>query len=83
MRDPMHSGRNTKKSVDATRPGQPQATESGMTGDGEGMGVGSRYSATLNERANKSLRNVGPDRPSADNADVPTVGMGVRKTGRV
>lgn len=84
MDDKMIPSRSAKKQVDATAPGHGSPTESGQLGDGEGFGIGSKYSATLNERANKSInRNNGADRPSANTGMIATPGMGVRKTGRV
>lgn len=81
----MISSRSTKKTVEATRSGNGNSdVERGETGDGEGYGVGTRFSATLNERANKSLnRNAGPSRPSANDGMIATPNQSVRKTGRV
>lgn len=81
----QHSSRSTKKKVDATNPGNGSSdTESGQMGDGEGFAPGSRHSAIILERPNKSLnRNSGPERPDANTGMIPTVGKGVRKTGRV
>lgn len=79
------NGRNQAKRVAATTTGHGSAAAGGDMGDGEEIGgVGSRHTATLNERANKSLnRNAGPSRPSANTGKVSTPGMGSRKTGRV
>ena len=80
----MIPSRSAKKQIEATHSGNGSAAESGQTGDGEGFGVGSRYSATLNERENKSInRNNGDERPSANAGMLPTPGMSARKTGRV
>lgn len=78
--------RNTTHQKDVTNSGNPTATEGGQTTDGEGFGVGSRYSATLNERENKSInRNNSVERPSANTSTIPngSIGKGSRKTGRV
>lgn len=78
------SSRSTKKSVDATRPANPSPAEGGEPTDGENTGVGTKYSAVLVERTNKSVtRNYGPTRPSANPGTIPTVSQSVRKTGRI
>lgn len=82
--DKMIPSRSSKKRVDATAPAKGTDAEGGSTGDGEGFGVGTKHSATLNERANKSInRNSGPERPSANSGMIATPSMGSRKTGRV
>jgi hypothetical protein len=79
--------RNTSKQGSATVPGHgTDAVMSGSVTDGEltTMAPGSRYSATLNERQNKSLnRNAGPGRPSANEGKLKTPAMSARKTGKV
>lgn len=76
--------RSTKKTVDATRPANPSPAQGGEPSEGENTGVGTKYSAVLKERANKSLnRNAGPERPSANPGMIPTVSQSVRKTGRI
>lgn len=60
----------------------------GPVSDGEKMGVGTKYSATLNERDNKSInRNNGSDivRASANEGMLPngSISRASRKTGRV
>lgn len=76
--------RSTKKSVNAKNSANGAGADSGMASDGEGFGVGSSYTAVLNERQNKSInRNNGADRPSANTGMVPTVSKESRKTGRV
>jgi hypothetical protein len=80
----MQNSRNSKRVVDATLPGVGKVAEGGEPSEGEGGGVGTVHSAVLVERPNKSLnRNSGPTRPSANPGVVPTVGQGVRKTGRI
>ena len=80
----MYSSRSTKKKVDATLPGIGKVAEGGSPSEGEDSGAGSRYQTVLVERENKSLnRNAGPERPSANPGMIPTVGQGVRKTGRI
>ena len=77
--------RNASHQKDAKNPPNPDSADSGGGNtDGEGMGVGTIYTATLNERENKSLnRNAGPGRPSANNGEIPTPDKKVRKTGRI
>jgi hypothetical protein len=76
--------RNAKHEDEVTRGGNPTSAESGDVTDGEGFGPGARYTATLRERANKSLnRNAGPSRPSANAGELPSVTQGARKTGRI
>lgn len=77
--------RASKHSEEATRSGNKGDVEGGDMTDGEfGAEVGSRYSARLLERSNKSLnRNAGPSRPCANDGEIPVVDQGVRKTGRV
>jgi hypothetical protein len=77
--------RNTQHKVAAKTPAEKSLTvEGGETSDGEGFGVGTTYTAVLNERENKSLnRNAGPERPSANTGKISTVTRGARKTGRV
>lgn len=76
--------RNRTRRMNVTRGGHGSAASREMAGDGEEVGgVGSRHSAVLNERANKSLnRNAGPSRGSVNNGTIPNVGMGSRRTGR-
>lgn len=59
--------------------------QGGSTGDGEEIrGAGASYTATLNERQNKSLnRNAGPSRPMANKGYIKGVSQGQRKTGKV
>jgi hypothetical protein len=76
--------RNKSHTRDVTMNPNPSAAEGGMPSEGEGMGVGSTYSAVLNERPNKSInRNNGIDRPSANTGMIPGVTKAQRKTGRV
>lgn len=76
--------RNSVHEKDVTRSGNKGDVEGGENADGEGFGPGSRYAATLRERANKSLnRNAGPGRPSANDGVLPTPSQSVRKTGRI
>jgi len=78
--------RNTSHTKDVTASPNPGGAASGATSDGEGFGVGTRFSATLNERENKSInRNNSVDRPSANTGMIPNagIGKGSRKTGRV
>ena len=83
-RSEMIPSRSAKQEVDVTREGHKPSVESGDVTDGEGFGVGTRYSATLRERSNKSLnRNGGPSRPSANDGVVPAASMMDRKTGKV
>jgi len=77
------SSRSTKKSVDARKPGNALGVSASGDSDGEVGGVGSTYSATLTERSNKSLPSDQAERGSANPGMVPTVEMGVRRTGRV
>lgn len=82
----MIPSRNTVHKKDVTSSGNGTATEGGQQGDGEGFGVGTKYSATLNERENKSInRNNSVERPSANTGVIPngSIGKGSRKTGRV
>ncbi len=79
----MHNSRMQKHTHDATLPGRGSPAQSGMASEGEGGGVGTKYSAVLVERPNKSLnRNAGPERPSANPGTIPMVTQGSRKTGR-
>lgn len=76
--------RNASHTVNAKNAPNPLAVASGSASDGETAGVGTVYGATLSERENKSLnRNGGPERPSANLAEIPVVTKGVRKTGRI
>jgi hypothetical protein len=76
--------RNATHEKEVTRSGHPLDVASGDETDGEGFGVGTRYSATLRERSNKSLnRNAGPSRPSANTGEIPMVSQDQRKTGRI
>lgn len=80
----MQSSRSTKKTVNASRRGNPSPAENGMMSEGEGMPVAATQTTILNERPNKSVtRNNGNDRPSANPGMIPTVDQGVRKTGRI
>ena len=82
----MKTSRNTKKTVAVTTSGNPTDAERGGTSEGEEFAKtpGSRYSAVINERDNKSYaRNSGPERPSANSGTIPGVSMGKRKTGRI
>jgi len=81
----MGASRNTRKTIPARNTPNPLPVEGGQTTDGEMGGVGSTYTAVLNERQNKSIRgtNIGPDRPSANTSMIPNVDDSVRKTGRV
>lgn len=86
MSEDMLPSRSEVKKKDATMPGRGFAAETGEMTDGEltTREPGSRYSAVLNERANKSIRrNAGPDRPSANDGMVPGASFGQRKTGKV
>lgn len=84
-KDLTRPSRNTKKEQDLTQESRPNPAEGGQMGDGEGFPPGSKYSATLVERQNKSINrnNDVQDRPSANGAMLPNVDMGVRKTGRI
>lgn len=82
----MIYSRNTAHSKEVTNNPNGTSTESGQQGDGEGFGVGTKYSATLNERENKSInRNNGVERPSANTGKIDNagIGKGSRKTGKV
>lgn len=76
--------RATKDKADITQPGSPSGAAPRSPGEGEGFGAGNTNRAIINQRPNKSLnRNDGVERPSANTGRVPTVGAGVRKTGRI
>lgn len=72
-----------KKMVNATTGGNSLGVTADGETDGETKGAGSRYSATITERANKSLLSDQPSRESANNGSVGQVGQSVRKTGRI
>jgi hypothetical protein len=81
-----NDARSTKTTMEITLPGGGKMAEGGMLSEGEGMPVGTRYTAILNQRGRKlGGRNEGLDlsRPSANPGMVTTVGQGVRKTGRI
>lgn len=80
--------RNTAHTKDVTMSPNATGAEGGMTSDGEGFGVGTKFSAVLNERMNKSLnRNNGEDivRPQANTGMIPNAGISKasRKSGRI
>jgi len=76
--------RNRKHSTGAKNPGHKLPVQKGDLTEGERFGVGVDYMTVLNERANLSLnRNGGPTRPSADDATIPMIRKGNRRTGQV
>lgn len=88
MANMQKPSRNTTHTEDVTANPNPSGAAGGSPSDGEGFGVGSRYNATLNERANKSInRNNGEGlgRPSANTGMIPngSISKASRKTGRV
>lgn len=88
MGDMTKPSRNSAHQKDVTSSPNPKGSAGGQTSEGEGFGVGTKYSATLNERPNKSInRNNGSEiaRPSANTGMIPngSIGKGSRKTGRV
>ena len=79
-------GANTSNQSEATVPAHASAALMGERTDGEFPGAGSRYSATLNERANKSnTRNRGPmhDPGEVGGAQLPVARMTGRAVSRV
>lgn len=83
MKDPG-LGSAAKNSVAATRSGKFSA--SGGSSQGETAGIGSQYSAQLNERPNLSnMRNLGPEREGSivGKSTIPVATMVQRNTGKV
>lgn len=85
LRGSTGQGMAAKTQMGLTRgPSYPHSDGPGT--DGEYPGVGSRYSADINERENKSNpHNQGPVRAGSHVATRPltVASMGMRKTGRV
>jgi hypothetical protein len=84
MASPNGTGNSSSNNVNATR----SSTFAKFSGSSEGEtdGVGSVFSAQLNERPNRSNnRNMGPDRAPSPHgsARIPIVTQASRNTGRV
>lgn len=87
MRSSTGQGMASSTTVDATMPGKfPNDNQSGERSQGEVPGVGSVYSAVLNERPNISNpRNQGPVREHSriGKSTIPVVTSASRKTHKI
>jgi len=84
-RGPFGKGHAASNSRSLTR-GPTYPHQAGGGTDGETAGVGSTYSASINERSNKSNpRNQGPERGDSPvlASSIPIATMGGRTTGKI